>query len=234
MFEFLADFEWFRNSKGYRIVPARLLMDRSQQLTESADEGDLITPNGKVENEIRYKPFARGGDLFAAFASIRSPHQLLGFIKTHGPLTWRGNAGLNNLNLAHLPAGEPVTLGLAEAGTFRELLKLQSLGDAKRTALYFDKAFGFVQAGRVEILPDLQRGIRLKLAPPTLLGAMWYQLALKLSESVLRMCPVCHRVFEVGRGTKLRADATFCCNKHKVQFFNQRRAKKRQDAQRGI
>lgn len=150
--------------------------------------------------------------------------------------TRRGTDGPILPDLEEFPAGEPVTLGLAEAGTFRELLALQSQGEPKRTASHFKKISGFVeggQAGKVEILAGDQLGIRLRVTPPTLLGAMWYQLALKLSEQVLRMCPVCRVVFTVGLGTKLRADAKFCCKAHKIEFFNRNRSKKRQALKNG-
>ncbi len=225
----LADFQWFRNSKGYRLVPGRSVVPADERNDES--RVDWIIPNGEIADETQHRPFARGGDLCAAFASVRSADQLLRFVNGHGPLTHRGNSGHNMLGIELFPAGEPVTIGLSEARNLRELMKLQALGDSKKTALYFDRiiglgSYGHETAGRVEILPDLERGIRLKLTPQTLLGAMWYQLALKFSESIFRMCPVCHRVFGVGRGTTLRADARFCCNEHKVQFFNQRRTKR--------
>jgi hypothetical protein len=235
MFDVLADFEWFRNRKGYRLEPASALNPRWRALKGKSRDVPWVVPNGAPRDEVRYRPFARGGDLCAAFAAIRSPNELLRFINAHGPLTWHGTVRPSIPDLENLPAGEPVTVGLAEAEMFRELLTLHALGDSKKTALHFETIAGFVgggQAGRVEILPDHERGIRLKVTPPTLLGAMWYQLALKLSQAVLRMCPLCHRVFEVGPGTKLRADAKFCCNEHKVEFFNRSRVKKGRGSRR--
>ena len=230
MFDVLADFEWFRNRKGYRMVPASSLKPQWRGFEREYGEVNWIIPNAEATYEIKHRPFARGGDLCSAFASIRSPGELLKFVNIHGPLTGHGTDGPKLPEMEQFPAGEPVTLGLAEAGMFRELLTLQGQGDAKRTASHFEKISGFTgggQAGRVEILPDDRRGIRLRVTPPTLLGAMWYQLALKLSEEELRMCPVCHKVFSVGPGTELRADAKFCCNAHKVEFFNRNRSKKR-------
>ncbi len=217
------------------MVPVSSLHPQWRGLERQLGEVNWIVPNGNPEHEVKYRPFAGGGDICAAFASIRSPDELLKFVNFHGPLTWRGTDGPKSPDLEQFPAGEPVNLGLAEAGMFRELLTLRSRGDAKRTASHFRKISGFVeggQAGKVEILPDDQLGIRLRVTAPTLLGAMWYQLALKLSEQVLRMCPVCHVVFPVGPGTKLRADAKFCCNAHKIEFFNRNRSKKRHVSKR--
>jgi hypothetical protein len=235
MFDVLADFEWFRNRKGYRFEPAHSLNPQWRELKGGMGDVPWIVPNGEPNDEIRYRPFARGSDLCAAFASIQSPGELLRFVNGHGPLTWRGTEGPDLPGLETFPAGEPVTLGLTEAGIFRDLLASQALGDVRRVASHFKKISGIVgggQAGRVELLPDQERGIRLKVTPPTLLGAMWYQLALKLSQAVLRMCPLCHRVFEVGRGAKLRADAKFCCKEHKVEFFNKSRSTKKRSSAR--
>ena len=120
-----------------------------------------------------------------------------------------------------------MTLGLGSAEMFRELLDFRAAGNVTELASHFQsKISGFVgggQTGHVEILPDPEKGVRLKLTANTLLGALWFQLALKLSDSTLRLCPVCQRVFEVGRGTKRRADAQFCSHKHKVDYFNWKR-----------
>jgi len=177
----------------------------------------------------KYKPFAHGGDLCAAFASVKTPETLVRFVNDYGLLTWSGFNFLRPSDplVAHFPAGEPLPLDLANAEMFRELLRLQTLGNSRELASYFEsKIAGFVgggQTGTVELLPDPERGIRLKIVAPTLLGALWYQLALKLPDATLRTCPLCHSVFEVGRGTRLRADAKFCCQEHKVEYFNRRR-----------
>jgi hypothetical protein len=234
MFDVLIDFEWFRDKKGYRIVPFNSLNARWGQ--SKGYDVNWIVPNGSEKDTLTHRPFVGGGDLCAAFASVRSPEELLRFINVHGLLTWGSMRISNDPNFKDFPAGEPVPLGLAEAEMFRELLQLQALNSPKRLAAHFEsKIAGFVgggQVGRVEILPDSERGIRLKVTPPTLLGAMWYQLALKLSGAVLRVCPLCHRVFEVGRGTGLRTDAKFCCTEHKVKFFNRNRPKKSRGSRR--
>ena len=63
-----------------------------------------------------------------------------------------------------------------------KLLQLQAAGDLKKLGLHFQsKIAGFVgggQVGQVEIVPDLEKGLRLNVI---LLGALWYQLTLKLS-----------------------------------------------------
>jgi len=235
MFDVLADFEWYRDQKGYRIVPFGSLAPNAPWKKSAAhDNVPWIVPNGEREGAARYKPFAQRGDLCVAFASVKTPQALVRFVNDHGALTWNGLHGQKDPLFGDFPfpAGEPVPLGLANAEMFRELLQLQALGNSRKLASHFEsKIAGFVgggQVGHVELLADSEKGIRLKVTPPNLLGALWYQLALKLSDADLRMCPLCHRVFEVGRGTGLRADAKFCCQEHKVEYFNQkRRSRKR-------
>ena len=41
-----------------------------------------------------------------------------------------------------------------------------------------------------------------------------------------RVCPHCGDAFVVGFGTGRRIDTQFCCNEHKVAFFNAARRKK--------
>ena len=119
---------------------------------------------------------------------------------------------------------------LSYAEIFRKLLQLKALGNPKKLAAYFESKgqlalLGrFGEAGTVGLVPDLNTGVRFRISPENLLGALWYQIGLKLSDAALRMCPVCHCVFEVGIGTGLRADAKFCCHAHKVEFFNRNRS----------
>jgi hypothetical protein len=226
MIDILGEFEWFRDPKGYRIVPFSSFKIREHVL--KGRDVEWVVPKGAAKTQVSYQPFARGGDLCTAFASVKTREELLNFIHSHGLLTSTGEPPFDPAFKA-FPAGEPVPLGLANAEMFRELLTMHALAGPKELAAYFQaKIAGFVgggQAGRVEILPDPVRGVRLRISPPTLLGALWYQLALKLSDANHRMCPLCNRIFEVGPGTKLRTDAKFCCHEHKVEYFNRKRSK---------
>ena len=98
-------------------------------------------------------------------------------------------------------------------------MKLASYFESHKPA-YF--RYGGLMGG-VDLAGDSKTGLRLRMRPPNLLGALWYQFGLKLSKATLKTCPVCDGVFEVGAGTGLRADATFCCHDHKVEFFNRKR-----------
>jgi hypothetical protein len=232
-FNVLKDFEWHRDKKGYRLAPHNSLQISLEMQGRLNDE-IVIVPKGAPSDSIEYRPFAGGGDLCAAFASIKSPDELLRFVNHHGLLTTvrrPSSETERSRNLWTLSA-ESVSCDLDFAKMFRQLLRLKAEGNPRKLASYFElkcaletaDIFGSGMAS-VELAGDPKRGIRFKVCPPNFLGALWYQLGLKLSSATLRMCPLCHRVFEVGGGTGLRADAKFCCHEHKVDFFNHNRSR---------
>jgi hypothetical protein len=223
----LKDFEWYRDKEGYHLSldpPFRSLGER---------EGHpVIVANGGHSELISYRPFARGGDLCTPFSLVKTDKELLRFVKDHGPLTTRffplsppNDVATKMRKL--LSSGESVDAGLGNAKMFDDFLRLKAEGNTRKLASYFesDKHPNRYRnlMGRVELVADSSIGLRLRLRPPDLLGALWYQLGLKLSKTTLRTCPVCDKVFEVGAGTGLRADAEFCCRAHKVEYFNHRR-----------
>ena len=205
-FNVLRDFEWHRDKKGYRLV--------------IYDKKWVTISNGERSDSIGYRPFAGGGDLCAAFAAVSTPDRLLRFVNDHGPLK-TGLRRSEDEPVVRYPTVSPVDSDLKCAEEFREVLRLKAQGRPKKLASYFEGYWHSV--GRVFLVGDSKWGVRFEVRPPHLLGALWYQLGLKLSYATLRMCKLCHCVFEAGPGTGLRADAKFCCHEHKVEFFNHSR-----------
>jgi hypothetical protein len=268
MADFLIDFTWYRDPKGYRIVDFNFL-NLPWQLPQD-DPWRCIVPLGCRRDLIKYQPFARRGDLCLVFAQVTGSDQLLRFINSYGPLndyysrlgdTADWEYGENNLVLSSknpvsyftstgitsywkcedgtmVPAdfipGDPVPDCLRTAAAFRELLRSKQHGSPKKVASFFHASFSkssiaVKHASVVDLAPDPKFGIRLRLTPPSLLGALWYQLGITLSGNTgVKMCRHCNKFFEVGQGTGLRADAEFCCNEHKVEYFNWRRSTSRQ------
>jgi hypothetical protein len=265
MTEFLIDFTWHRDPKGYRIVDFNFL-NLPWRLPQD-DPWRCIVPVGRRRDLIKYQPFARRGDLCLVFAQVTGSDQLLRFINNYGPLndyyglgTSDWEYGENKLVLSSpnpigiisstgissfwkcedgtlVPAdffpGDPVPDCLRTAAAFRELLKLKQHGSPEKVASFFHASFfktmNVKHISVVDFAPDPKFGIRLRLKPPSLLGALWYQLGITLSGNTgVKMCRHCNKFFEVGQGTGLRADAEFCCNEHKVEYFNRRRPTSRQ------
>jgi hypothetical protein len=225
----LNDFEWHCDKKGYCLAMrnSRKMPVNMQGL---ADDEIVIVRNGEHSDSIKYRPFAGGGDLCATFASVKSPEELLRFVNNYGPLIAPSPPppiNARSIDLMKCFSEESVHFDLNYAEKFRELLRLKAEGNSRKLASYFesqiDPNFDFFAEIPIRLVGDSKLGVKLKVCPTDLLGALWYQLALKLSNSTLRVCPLCHSVFEAGAGTRLRADAKFCCHKHKVEFFNHNR-----------
>ena len=184
---------------------------------------------------ISYRPFARGGDLCTPFSLVKTAKELLRFVNDHGPLTARFFPLSPPNDLAAkmqklLSSGESVDEGLGNAKMFGDFLRSKAEGNTRKLASYFESDKHppnryYNLMGRVELVADSRVGLRLTLRPPDLLGALWYQLGLTIFKATLRTCPVCDKVFEVGAGNGLRADAEFCCREHKVEYFNRNRPK---------
>jgi hypothetical protein len=193
--------------------------------------GLIIVPRGHADS-TKYRPFARGVDHWKAFASVKSPQELLRFVNDHGLLRTGPPLSPRNPHMFVFPA-ESVLSILHSAKMFRELERLKAQGNPRKLASYFEsnRPIG-LEMGSVELVGDPSAGLRLNMRPPHLLGALWYQFGSELSQRTLRTCPVCDRVFKVGVGTGLRADAMFCCHDHKVKFFNSKRPRATQKSKR--
>jgi hypothetical protein len=119
MTELLTDFEWYRDAKGYRLVPWRSLAPPG----ENYPPGDCIVANGG--KWISYRPFERFATLYSAFASVKTPTDLLNFIKKFGPLTRggfvAGDGGPEPVS-GGATWGDDVSDFLKKARLFRELI----------------------------------------------------------------------------------------------------------------
>jgi len=281
MADFLVDFEWYRDARGFRLVPWNSLTRAGRSLNRS---GDCIVANGG--KWLSYRPLDQFDTLYIVFAGVKTPSDFLKFINTFGPLTCVGFAGGDS---GPEPVrggaswGDDVSFSLKQARLFRELLlrkekpkevadlfrseiraaEIRSHNEAYKRAeaaepdsievdptwssipaafdLTVDSRKGIriklrrprpkneydkllwlsVPIAEVDLIADAANGVRLRLKTESLISALWWQLAQKLSGgSMVRQCRHCGTLFEVGLGTKRRADATFCCNQHSVRFHS--------------
>jgi hypothetical protein len=125
MSDFVIDFEWHRDLRGYRLVPIRSL-----NLQVSAPAGrhlEWIVPLGTQSDWITYRPLEQFKDLYLLFSEIRTAPELLAFVNQWGPLSWSDSPIKPNFVVPDgIPAiGEPVPAGLVQAKMFRELLALK-------------------------------------------------------------------------------------------------------------
>jgi hypothetical protein len=151
---------------------------------------------GKGGSQKPYQPLEEFPALLRVFASIqKTPGGVLDFIEKFGRLT-------------HDPKGEsvPTVIGWAKLMEKRLLRLTGPQEDIPSNKL------------EAHLVAD-QDGIHLEFRPSTLIDALWLQLGQELSGGtrILR-CMHCHQTFRAGPGTRRRADATFCCDEHRIRF----------------
>jgi hypothetical protein len=261
------ELEWYRCSKGYRLV--------------EHGSGDMIVPDGR--DVVPSPPFEKLDRLYTVFANVKTQADLLRFIEEHGLL---GMPPMEISSRVH-GAGDSVPRCLKSAEEFRELLSHNELlshkqKSARQFASFFDallearrkelkrqvasvldalvragnvslseefqkatgrpSSFQIVQKGTglplrhsssfqfvglIELVSDPSRGVRLRIRAENLIGALWWQLAQKLSGSaIIRECPHCGAWFEAGPGkSRQRADSKFCSEEHKKRYWSLQRSR---------
>jgi hypothetical protein len=223
----LIDFQWQKDSAGYRLVdaePRRTSEPRVHpifgkvfpSLLELAGKPQRVVRNGG--KLVTYEPFKRFDRLFRSFASLQTPEDVLHFIENFGPLTdW----GLD------IDRGEDVPHVLEHATAFREWLSLSPRRlTQKQLANWIgneEMVFAKLQAS---LYLDDSGALRFRISPRSLVAGLWFQLAQTLTgETTIRACLHCGQLFEAGRGTDRRLDAKFCSDEHRIAFNSLRRSR---------
>jgi hypothetical protein len=209
------DFTWYRDAKGYRLIPERPRPARRPQQTTmdwllSTKSSDIqparvVGKGGPLRSD---RPLDKFPELFKIFVEIpRTPEGVLEFINKFGPLT-------------RSVEGDSVPAVLDVADMMQKRLhglnpRLGGSADIPLTNLQAwlanDRATG---------------GIMLKMAPATLRDALWLQLAQNLSSGVkVRQCRHCNKWFRAGPGTDRRADAEFCKDEHRKRYNSLERSR---------
>jgi hypothetical protein len=193
------NFEWFRDPKGYQLIPAPAPRFKLQSLGKTIDAWDtleddrvarIVRNGGKLE---RYQPLEIK-TLFERFAKIRKEADVLKFVETFGPLTREGLLR---------GKGDIVHKIIADA-------EHMCGGASKHLASLI-----------VDIDPS--RGeTRLKVTPVCLLDAIWLQYAQSGARS--HQCPQCDKRFLVGAGTGRRRIAEYCSDECRVKYNSLKRS----------
>ena len=225
------DFEWWRDTAGYRYVPAdpgkpklsemSALYKIIEPLMQGKGRPARIVPcGGKL---IPCRPLEKGGDkLYRIFASLGSTDEgVFDFVNRFGPLTEEGNR----------ECGEEVLFALGHAASMRDVLSCP----LKERGAYFSR-FGDnngIRWSRIDValaFNPITNKPQFRLTPPTLINALWIQLGQALcSDASIRNCLHCGEWFEAGPGTGRRADALFCSDEHRIAYNSRKRGKKASD-----
>jgi hypothetical protein len=204
--DFALDFTWYRDPKGYRLMPARPVRRRPGQSILDTRVGDIqparIVRNGGALQS--YRPLDKFPNLFRYFIGIpKSENGALEFVERFGPLTYDGLQR----------DGDVVPAMIDHAEDMSQVLR------GRIVAIPLNKL-------NASIVTD-QSGMRLKVSPACLLDALWLQLAQAKSggSAGFRECLQCRNLFMVGVGADRRADAKFCSDKCRIEFNNLKRSR---------
>jgi hypothetical protein len=228
------DCESFRCPKGYRLTN-RWALNPGEEA--QIDNVEVVASNGPERTP--YRPLDRpgSGDLYLLFANVMNADDLLRFIERWGPLmTDAANWGdpvpplLREANffrrlLAHKDRAKKLASVFTSEMRAREIRAYKRAGDTAPHSI--DESNLFRMVGRIDLVADPSKGVRLRIGTHCLIGALWWQLGQKLSGNAsFAECRQCGEWFETGPGTGRHVDANFCCNEHKVTFFSHARSRR--------
>jgi len=197
------DFTWYKDTRGYRLIPAKPLPLRRGQSILNLRPDDIqparIEPKGGPLQ--RYRPLDEFENLFEHFIrKAKSEGGVLEFVNAYGPLTKDG-----------LRRGVEVVPQIIDAA--EEMAKADSIAAMTLNRL------------NVSIVNDNGR-MRLEVSPACLLDALWLELAQASGSGRLRECGNCRKPFVAGPRGNRRADARFCSDKCRIEFNSLLRSRK--------
>lgn len=207
--DLIFDFTWYKDPKGYRLIPTKPVKRKPGQSIGQAlldASPDDIHPSRIVRNGgalQSYRPLDKFPNLFRYFIGMpRSEKGVLEFIERYGPLTYDGLKG----------DGDHLQKVIDQAEEMSQALRGHFVG------LPLNKL-------KASIVSD-QNGMRLKVSPVCLLDALWLQLAQSKSDRAasFRECLQCGELFMAGVGGR-RADAKFCSDKCRIEYNSLRRSR---------
>ena len=191
------DFTWFKDPKGYRLIPAKPIPQRPGQSLLDLPSGvfqpaRIVRNGGKLQS---YRPLEVFPNLFSRFIdTAKTEEGVLKFVQAFGPLTQDGLRKAGD----HVPRIADEASAMGRSGG-RSPIKLVAA-----------------------IVTDFS-GIRLKVSPSCLLDALWLQFAQSNTRS--RECLQCHSPFMVGVAAGRRADAKFCSDECRISFNSLKRSR---------
>jgi hypothetical protein len=193
------DFTWYKDPKGYRLIPAKPLKLKpvSDVLVSDIRPARIVRNGGALQS---YRPFEiepRLHDQFLKLAKTESG--VFKFVETFGPLTHEGLGTKGDVVLDIIKRANDMTRLL------RGGIVAFPLGPLQTT-----------------ILSDRKGLMRLEVRPRSLIDALWLELSQDKSRTEFRKCNECGETFRVGPGAR-RADARFCSDECRTKHNNERR-----------
>jgi hypothetical protein len=212
--------DWERDAAGYELLPEEARspvhgITESLLGAASALPMRVVPRGGKL---VAYRPLDLD-ELYARFAAVYSPEDVVDFINKYGLLT----------KLSSSPGiGDIVPEVLDHAAAFRSFLSYDGEQGTELALWAGSEGKWLGQLNLVLAQNPASGALSLQLRPPTLLAGLYLQLGQKLSgHRPFRECPYCKTWFETGPGTGRRLDATFCTDDHRVLFNSRKRSNRR-------
>jgi hypothetical protein len=202
MLDLTIDFTWYKDAKGYRLIPPKLPKRRPGKSILDALSSDIqparIVRNGGALQS--YRPLEVPRLISRFIDEAKSENGVFEFVKKFGPLTYDG---------LHRN-GDVVPALIDQAENMSQTLR------GRIIAIPLNRL-------NASIMTDNGR-IRLKISPACLLDALWLLLVQAKSVTNFRECLHCHRLFMAGGGADRRADAKFCSDICRVEFNSRKRS----------
>jgi hypothetical protein len=232
MRQLLIDFEWHRDSEGYRLLDAlppappktyihpifKFPVEESLLARDWGKPERIILCGGRL---VAYRPLEQFDSLFKQFAKVADARGLLAFVEKFGPLTAAG------IDKDRFEAVEPMLEQAAAMCAFLNQAAVDESGLSEWISLQQNGVPLGTMTMRIAVDPTTRKP-RLQIRPPSLLDALWIQLGQKLSGSgIFRVCQHCGQLFEAGASTGRRADAKFCSTEHKIAFHSLKRSQEK-------
>jgi hypothetical protein len=228
------DFKWWRCADGYRLerVEQRhriLPAGRQRPLTAEEEAQSPLREEDRYWIETvsaRQEEYRPASGLYSIFADApRTPEGMLDFANRYGLL---------EIGEPHrTPLGPPTRAGcsvspvLHEHRALRHAVELLQAGRSAELTKYWNARRGTVLAQvQLKLAPDGR--IQFALTPPSLIQAMWFQLAEAASDGAqLYRCERCGKPFTVGAGTGRRSTSKWCSNACKVAVYQEKKREAR-------
>lgn len=216
---------WRRDADGYRI-------ENFERYGKSVvrNGGELLPCQPIAENEM----------LYAEFAGVKTPEQLLEFVNNYGLLDHSADAiggqrFKGEFSKDWGPAddgyeGELVADHLDSARLIRDVLDAENRGNtSSRRRAYQALAQRYdergEELGHLRVVPQVDHSrFQAVFEASSLMNAIWLQLARRIGSGVQwEQCRWCGSFFEKGPGTDKRKDMLFCNPSHKVAYHRKQR-----------
>jgi hypothetical protein len=185
------DFTLSVDQKGYKLIPGRKPPGGAllDWRLDDIQPARIVARGGRLKRT----PLNNHPALFAEYANVTTPEALLKFVSEYGPLNRDGIV----------------------PDLLREAKRMKRHREGQRREAIINVS----NLNAVLVTDRIKGAITVKIVPPTLLDALWFQLAQALQYGAKwRTCRHCGEGFLAGGDSGRRSIAAFCSDEHRKRF----------------